>query len=75
MELIDDPEIIEDFCKEAAGLFDELEEILEDLEEELDKADLRPRLVDGREEGEQIGLLLLVELIDVVCVLMTVDRL
>ena len=40
MELIDDPEIIEDFCKEAAGLFDELEEILEDLEEELEEDEL-----------------------------------
>jgi len=37
MKLIDDPEIIEDFCKEALGLFDELEEILEQIEEDLDE--------------------------------------
>ena len=49
MELIDDPEIIEDFCKEAAGLFDELEEILEDLEEELEEDE------SGAKELEKFG--------------------
>jgi chemotaxis protein histidine kinase CheA len=49
MELIDDPEIIEDFCKEAAGLFDELEEILENLEEEIEEDS------SGAEELEKFG--------------------
>ena len=51
MELIDDPEIIEDFCKEALGLFDELEEILEDLEEDLEED---PSEAGGLEKFGQI---------------------
>lgn len=35
MPIMDDPELIEDFVNEANGLFDQLEEILDELEDDL----------------------------------------